>query len=209
MPWKQHQALIGKEETVTKIGVLALQGAFIEHTCIIQQLGASPLLVRLPNQLKDLDGLIIPGGESSTLLKLMHSFDLFNVLRELVLDGLPVWGTCAGLICLGQTSSRHDESTLAVMDINVKRNAFGRQTESFETDLDIPVLGDSLFKAIFIRAPAITKAGPMVEVLAKLHDGTITAARQENMLATAFHPELTGDFRFHQYFIREVVIKKD
>ena len=165
--------------------------------------------IRLPDQLKDLDGLIIPGGESSTLLKLMHSFNLFNVLRELVLDGLPIWGTCAGLICLGKTSSRHDEATLAVMDINVKRNAFGRQTESFETDLDIPVLGDSLFKAIFIRAPAITKVDPTVEVLAKLHDGTITAVRQGNMLATAFHPELTGDFRFHQYFIREVITKKD
>ncbi len=209
MPWKQYQALTGKEETVTKIGVLALQGAFIEHIGIIQQLGALPLPIRLPDQLKGLDGLIIPGGESSTLLKLMHSFGLFNVLRELVLDGLPIWGTCAGLICLGQTTSRHDEATLAVMDINVKRNAFGRQTESFETDLDIPVLGDSLFKAIFIRAPAITKVGPMVEVLAKLHDDTITAARQENMLATAFHPELSGDFRFHQYFIREIITKKD
>jgi len=167
------------------------------------------LPIRLPDQLKGLDGLIIPGGESSTLLKLMHSFNIFKVLRELALDGFPVWGTCAGLICLGKTSSRRDETTLAVMDINVKRNAFGRQVDSFETDLDIPVLGASLFKTIFIRAPAITKVGPKVDVLARLPDGTIIAARQENMLATAFHPELSGDFRFHQYFIREIITKKN
>ena len=165
--------------------------------------------IRLPDQLKDLDGLIIPGGESSTLLKLMHSFDIFNVLQELALDGLPIWGTCAGLICLGKTSSRRDEATLAIMDINVKRNAFGRQIDSFETDLDIPALGTSLFKAIFIRAPAITKVGPKVEILARLPDGTIIAARQEKMLVTAFHPELSGDFRFHQYFIREIITKRE
>lgn len=175
----------------------------------MQQLGASALPIRLPDQLKDLDGLIIPGGESSTLLKLMHSFDMFNVLQELALHGLPIWGTCAGLICLGKTPSSHEETTLSVMDINVKRNAFGRQINSFETDLVIPVLGDSLFKAIFIRAPSITKSGPKVEILARLSDGPIIAARQENMLATAFHPELSGDFRFHQYFIKEIITKKD
>ncbi len=190
-----------------KIGVLALQGAFIEHIDILQQLGASTLPIRLPAQFKGLDGLIIPGGESSTLLKLMHSFKMFNILRELILNGFPVWGTCAGLICLGKTSSLNDETTLTVMDITVKRNAFGRQIDSFETNLDIPVLGDSPFKAIFIRAPSITKVGPNVEVLAKLSDGTITAARQNKMLATAFHPELSNDFRVHQYFISKFITK--
>ncbi len=191
-----------------KIGVLALQGAFIEHIRILQQLGvSSPLPIRLPAQFKGLDGLIIPGGESSTLLKLMHSFEMFNVLRELILKGFPIWGTCAGLIVMGKTSSNNDEATLAVMDIAVKRNAFGRQIDSFETDLDIPILGASPFKAVFIRAPAITKAGAKVEVLAKLSDGTIIAARQEKMLATAFHPELSNDFRVHQYFISEFITK--
>ena len=137
----------------------------------------------------------------------MHSFKMFNVLRELILKGFPVWGTCAGLIVMGKTSSNNDETTLAVMDITVKRNAFGRQIDSFETDLDIPILGARPFKAVFIRAPAITKAGAKVEVLAKLSDGTIIAARQEKMLATAFHPELSNDFRVHQYFISEFITK--
>ena len=202
------QFISNKEKTVTKIGVLALQGAFIEHISILQQLGVAALPIRLPAQFEGLDGLIIPGGESSTLLKLMHAFDIFNVLQGLVLDGFPVWGTCAGLICMGKTTSRQDDATLEVMDISIKRNAFGRQIDSFETDLNIPALGDNLFKAIFIRAPSIVKVGYDVDILARLPNGTIAAARQKNMLVTAFHPELSHDSRFHQYFIREIVTKK-
>ncbi len=164
---------------------------------------ASP--IRLPAQLKDIDGLIIPGGESTTLLKLMKIFNMFNILQELAQSGLPIWGTCAGMICLGKNHSRKGEQSLAVMDISVKRNAFGRQKDSFETDLAIPALGESPFKAIFIRAPAILELGPEVEVLARLSDGTMVAARQRNLLASAFHPELSNDFRFHQYFIKELL----
>ena len=191
-----------------QIGVLALQGDFAEHITMLKRLGVEVREVRLPSELDEVDGLIIPGGESSTLLKLMHAFDIFNVLQGLVLDGFPVWGTCAGLICMGKTTSRQDDATLEVMDISIKRNAFGRQIDSFETDLNIPALGDNLFKAIFIRAPSIVKVGYDVDILARLPNGTIAAARQKNMLATAFHPELSHDSRFHQYFIREIVTKK-
>jgi len=187
----------------TKVGVLALQGAFIEHINIMRRLEVEALPVRLPAQLKGIDGLIIPGGESTTLLKLMNSFGMFTILKELAQSGLPVWGTCAGMICLGKNYSRNGEQSLAVMDIIVKRNAFGRQIDSFETDLDIPALGSIPFKAVFIRAPAIIKAGPAVEVLARLSDGTIIAARQQNLLVSAFHPELSHDLRFHRYFIKE------
>ena len=187
-----------------KIGVLALQGAFIEHAAIIQLLGAGASLIRLPNQLDGLDGLIIPGGESTTILKLMQSFNLLQPLRELAKAGLPIWGTCAGMICLAKKVSDHDMETLAVMDITVRRNAFGRQVDSFEAELKMPVLGDGPFPAVFIRAPIIEEVGPGVEILGKLPNGTVVAARQGNMVASAFHPELTGDFRFHRYFAQIV-----
>jgi 5'-phosphate synthase pdxT subunit len=184
-----------------KIGVLALQGAFIEHISIMQQLGVEALPIRLPNQLDGLDGLIIPGGESTAILQLMEGFSLIHPLRELAKAGLPILGTCAGMICLAKKVSNYDIETLAIADIVVKRNAFGRQIDSFETALSIPVLGDKPFSAIFIRAPSIEEAHTQVEILARLPSGVAVACRQENLIATAFHPELTDDLRLHSYFL--------
>lgn len=167
----------------------------------MQQLGAEVLAIRLPNQLDGLDGLIIPGGESTAILKLMVSFNLVQPLRELAKVGLPILGTCAGMICLAKKVSNYDNETLAVMDIIVRRNAFGRQIDSFETTLPIPVLGDKPFPAVFIRAPFIEQAAPKVEILARLPTGVAVACRQENLIATAFHPELTDDLRLHSYFL--------
>jgi pyridoxal 5'-phosphate synthase pdxT subunit len=190
-----------------KIGVLALQGAFIEHVSVLQRMGIEAAEVRLPKDLEGLGGLIMPGGESTTILKLMHDFELFKPLKKMIGDGFPVWGTCAGMICLARRVFNSQESVLEpleVMDIEVKRNAFGRQVDSFETELDIPALGNKPYHAVFIRAPFIEKAGPQVDILVRLPDGVIVAARQKNLVATSFHPELTDDFRFHEYFIKIV-----
>jgi len=187
-----------------KIGVLALQGAFIEHISVMQQLGVEALPICLPNQLAGLDGLIIPGGESTAILQLMKSFSLIQPLRELAKAGLPILGTCAGMICLAKKVSNHDMETLAVVDMVVNRNAFGRQIDSFETALPIPVLGDKPFPAIFIRAPFIEEADAKVEILARLPGGVAVACKQEKVIATAFHPELSDDLRFHRYFLRIV-----
>jgi pyridoxal 5'-phosphate synthase pdxT subunit len=188
-----------------KIGILALQGAFFEHALVLQKLEVEQVEVKLPQDLNTLDGLIIPGGESTTILKLMHIFKLFEPLKELIGDRFPVWGTCAGMICLAKSVSNSQQSVLTplgVMDIKVKRNAFGRQVDSFESDLEVKALGEKPYHAVFIRAPLIERVGSSVEVLAKLKDGTIVAARQDNLLATSFHPELTVDTRFHEYFLR-------
>jgi pyridoxal 5'-phosphate synthase pdxT subunit len=188
-----------------KIGVLALQGAFIEHITAIRALGAEAIEVRLAEELKGLDGLIIPGGESTTILKLMHSYEIFQPLKQMITSGVPVLGTCAGMICLARRVFNSQESALEplqVMDIEVKRNAFGRQVDSFEIDLAVTELGEKPFHAVFIRSPLIHKVGEQVQVLAKLPDGIIVAARQGNMLVASFHPELTGDLRFHRYFIK-------
>ena len=188
-----------------KIGVLALQGAFIEHVSVFHRLGVEVVEVRLPGELEGLDGLIIPGGESTTILKLMYSFEIFAPLKKMIKSGFPVWGTCAGMICLAKKVFNSQESILEpleVMDIEVKRNAFGRQVDSFETELTIPVLGNKPYHAVFIRAPFIEKVEPQVEVLAKLPDGVIVAAQQKRLVVTSFHPELTDDFRFHQYFMK-------
>lgn len=184
-----------------KIGVLALQGAFIEHINIMQQLGVEVASVRLPGQLNGLDALIIPGGESTTILKLMKSSHLFQPVRDLARAGLPIFGTCAGMICLAKKVSNYDMETVAVMDMVVRRNGFGRQIDSFESELPILALGDKPFHAIFIRAPFIETAEPEVEILARLASGTAVACRQGKLLATSFHPELTGDFRLHSYFL--------
>jgi pyridoxal 5'-phosphate synthase pdxT subunit len=187
-----------------KIGVLALQGAFIEHVSVFQRMGVEVVEVRLPAGMKGLDGLIIPGGESTTILKLMHIFKIFTPLKKMIENGFPVWGTCAGMICLAKTVVNSQESflePLGVMDIVVKRNAFGRQVDSFESDLLIASLGEKPYHAVFIRAPLIEKVEPQVEVLSRLPDKTIVAARQGNLLVTSFHPELTDDFRFHEYFM--------
>jgi pyridoxal 5'-phosphate synthase pdxT subunit len=184
-----------------KIGVLALQGAFIEHEKKLRELGAEAVEVRKPEDLHGLDGLIIPGGESTTIGKLAVEYGLIEPLREFAKDK-PTWGTCAGMIFLAKDIGVDRQPILGVMDITVNRNAFGRQVDSFEADLPVSEIGDEPFHAIFIRAPVVTKVGEDVDVLAKLNDGRIVAAKAGHLLATAFHPELTDDNRLHEYFIR-------
>ena len=184
-----------------KIGVLALQGAFIEHADVLRQIGVEALPVRLPKELDGLDGLIIPGGESTAISRLMLDFQLMQPVRDLAQAGLPILGTCAGMILLAKEVPHFSLETLGLMDIKVRRNAFGRQVDSFETDLEMPALGKPPFHAIFIRAPAIEKTGSKVKILAKLSNGTVVAARQGKLVAAAFHPELTEDLRFHKYFL--------
>ncbi len=186
-----------------KVGVLALQGAFIEHVTVLRSLGVEAKLVRLPKQMEGLDGLIIPGGESTTMTKLIQKYGLAEPIREFSNRGKPVWGTCAGMILMAARAGANNQP-LGLMDIQVKRNAFGRQVDSFEVDLPVPVLGQDRFHAIFIRAPLIESVGPGVEVLAKLDDGVVVAARQKHLLVCAFHPELNGDLRFHEFFIRMI-----
>jgi 5'-phosphate synthase pdxT subunit len=184
-----------------RIGVLALQGAFVEHIAILHQLKVQALPVRLPKELNGLDGLVIPGGESTSIGKLMLDYNLVSEIRNLAKDGLPIFGTCAGMILLANKTSDSEIKPLGVMNIKVKRNAFGRQRESFETELSIPVLGEKPFIGVFIRAPIIEQANSNVEIIARLTDGTGVAARQGKILACAFHPELTSDLRFHCYFL--------
>ena len=191
-----------------EIGILALQGAFIEHAHILDGLGIDSKQVRKPGELKSLDGLIIPGGESTTMLNLANNYDLIEPLRKLGFDGFPMMGTCAGMILLAKTVSNSDIKTLGLMDIKVLRNAFGRQPDSFETDLDIKALGDKPFHSVFIRAPLIEEAGDNVEILGKLENGTIVAVRQGNILGMSFHPELIDDNRMHEYFLKIVLGNK-
>jgi 5'-phosphate synthase pdxT subunit len=186
-----------------KIGVLALQGAFLEHEKVLRSLGVTPVEVRLPEHLDDLDGLIIPGGESTTIGKLAVDYGLLDPLRRFASER-PTWGTCAGLIFLAKDIGIDRQPVLGVMDVQVNRNAFGRQVDSFEVALVVPALGDVPFPALFIRAPVITAVQPGVDVLARLDDGRIVAAQQGHLLGTAFHPELTGDLRFHQHFLKMV-----
>ena len=187
------------------IGVLALQGDFREHREVLQRMGSHAREVRLPHDLDGLDGLILPGGESTTIVRLMHSSGLLEPLRTLARDGFPMWGTCAGTILLAKRLDETGMPALQAMDITVRRNAFGRQVDSFETDLSVPALGDNPFRAVFIRAPIIEEVGPDVEVLARLADGTPVAARERRLLATAFHPELTSDIRLHRLFLDRFV----
>jgi len=184
-----------------KVGVLAVQGDFAEHLALLRKLGVEGYEVRLPQQLEDLSGLIVPGGESTTLSRLMSLYDLREPVAQMAKNGLPVWGTCAGMIMMAQEITEQDPIPLGVMDIGVHRNAFGRQVDSFEMDLNVACFGDSPFHAVFIRAPAIMRAGKDVDVLASLPDGQPVAVQQGKMLATSFHPELTDDARFHQYFL--------
>jgi 5'-phosphate synthase pdxT subunit len=186
---------------MTRIGVLALQGDFAEHISILQRLGIAAREVRHPEELDGLDGLVIPGGESTTIARLISEFALLEPLRERTQNGFPVWGTCAGMIVLAQRASELDWPTLSALAIAVRRNAFGRQVDSFEADLAVPALGQEPFHAVFIRAPVVEAVSDGVEVLAKLENGKAVAVRQANALATAFHPELTEDHRFHRYFV--------
>ncbi len=187
------------------IGVLALQGDFREHREVLERLGVTAPEVRLPKDLEGIDGLIIPGGESTTIVRLMRTSHLLDPLRKLAGDGFPIWGTCAGMILLAKRLDDTGLPALDAMDIAVRRNAFGRQVDSFEANLQVSVLGDPLYRAVFIRAPVIEDVGPKVEVLARLPDGVPVAARQGHLLATAFHPELTSDDRFHRYFLEQIV----
>ncbi|MDO8616992.1 MAG: pyridoxal 5'-phosphate synthase glutaminase subunit PdxT [Dehalococcoidia bacterium] len=194
---------------MTTIGVLALQGDFIEHEAALRRLGVDAREVRTPEELRGLDGLIIPGGESTTFCRLMADFALYEPLRALLAAGVPAWGTCAGMIVLACQAPGLDFPTLEALDIEVLRNAYGRQVQSFEADLDVPALGEQPFHAVFIRAPVVAGAGPGVEVLAGVRDErsgreTPVAVRQGCVLATSFHPELTDDTRFHQYFLEIV-----
>jgi 5'-phosphate synthase pdxT subunit len=185
------------------IGVLAVQGAFIEHIHMFQRLGVRATEVRLPGQLEKISGLVIPGGESTTIMKLMNSYGLAGPVKKLAERNVPVWGTCAGMICLARGAVNPDGTpmdTLGLMDVTVKRNAFGRQVDSFETLLKIKALQGGPFPAVFIRAPLIEKVGASVEVLARLPGGEIVTAAQGKLLVTSFHPELTGDARLHTYF---------
>lgn len=188
-----------------KIGVLAIQGDFAEHAAMLKRLGATSVEVRLPQQLDGLNGLIIPGGESTTIGKLAVDFGLMDPLREFSMNRA-IWGTCAGAIFLSR-DARRSQPLLNIMDITVQRNAFGRQVDSFEADLDIealnPAAQDSTpYHAIFIRAPIIDSVFGDARVLSSLPDGRIVAAQQGKILATSFHPELTGDSRFHEFFLR-------
>ena len=182
------------------VGVLALQGAFREHVAAVTRLGATAREVR---QLKDIDGidaLIIPGGESTTMGKLLNEWNMLEPLRQRILDGMPVYGSCAGLILLCREIENSDQPRLGVLDATVRRNAFGRQVDSFETDLNIPEIGADPIPAVFIRAPVLTGVGAGVKVLAEVN-GQAVAVRQNNILATSFHPELTPDTRIHSYFL--------
>jgi len=184
-----------------RVGVLALQGAFAEHIAVLNQLDTEAVPVRLPGQLAGLDGLIIPGGESTTITNLMLSYGLREEIGRLAAAGLPVFGTCAGMILLAREVIGNNFQPIAAMAISVRRNAFGRQLESFESDIAVPALGNKPFPGVFIRAPLIERADDDVEVIARLSDGRIVAARQGKLVACAFHPELTDDRRFHEYFL--------
>lgn len=187
-----------------RIGVLALQGSFAEHIQSFRRLGVSAPEVRLPEHLVGLHGLVIPGGESTTVSHLLNEYELFSPLSKMIGEGFPVWGTCAGLILLARRSTAMPHPTLAAIDISVDRNGWGRQVDSYEAEVDIPDLNGPPFRAIFIRPPVISDIGPQVVRLAQMDDGTVVAVRQGNAIGTAFHPELTGDLRFHSYFVRMV-----
>ena len=202
-----------------RVGVLALQGAFIEHENILARIGVEPVEVRLPGELEGLDGLILPGGESTTIGQVAERWGLLESIRAFARSGRPLWGTCAGMVLMAKevVDGVSGQPRLELMDVVVRRNAFGRQVDSFEVGLEVPALGEEPFHAVFIRAPRIERVGKEVEILARLESvlspstslrasgveggGAVVAVRQGNLLATAFHPELTDDDRFHRYFL--------
>lgn len=181
-----------------KIGVLALQGAFLEHLQTLARIGVEGVPVRLPRDLDRISGLVLPGGESTTMRKLIARWDLRQPILELAAQGVPIFGTCAGMILLAREITDGDEPVLGLLDVAIKRNAFGRQLDSFETDLRVPILGDAPVHAVFIRAPIVERVGAGAEVLARLADDRVVAVRERNVIATAFHPELAGETRFHR-----------
>ena len=181
-----------------RIGVLALQGAFREHLDVLRGIGVEAVPVRLPGDLQDVSGLILPGGESTTMRKLIERWGLRDPILDLARQGAPLFGTCAGMILLARHIVDGDEPVLPLLDVSVKRNAFGRQLDSFEDEMEVPVLGDTPVHGVFIRAPVIERVGGDVEVMATLDDGRVVAVRERNIVATAFHPELAGETRFHR-----------
>jgi 5'-phosphate synthase pdxT subunit len=181
-----------------RIGVLALQGAFMEHLRTLAAIGVEGVPVRLPRDLDDVAGLILPGGESTTMRQLIERWGLRQPILDLASSGAPLFGTCAGMIVLAREIAGGEPPILPLLDVTVERNAFGRQLDSFETDLAVPVLGDQPVHGVFIRAPIIDRTGPDVDILARLDDGRIVAVRERNIVATAFHPELAGETRFHR-----------
>ena len=189
---------------MSRIGVLAIQGDVQEHRHVLDRLSVDAPEVRLPNQLDNIDGLIIPGGESTTIAQLLDIYDFRDALTEKVRRGMPVWGTCAGMIIVADRLTDHRPMPLGLMDIEVSRNAFGRQVDSFEEDLEVDQIEGPPFRAVFIRAPVVNRIGQDVKVLAALADERPVAVRQEHMLATSFHPELTDDPRLHELFLRIV-----
>ena len=193
---------------MTKIGVLALQGDFLEHKKVLTEIGSEVEEIRLPEHLNDVEGLIIPGGESTTIIQLIDTYKLRKPLKELTDQGLPIWGTCAGMIVMSNKLTDEYPEPLKLMNITVSRNAFGRQLDSFETNLHISKLGESKYHAVFIRAPCVCEVGENVEIIAKLENGTPVAVKEGNTLATSFHPELTNDTRMHQYFLKIVKDQK-
>lgn len=182
-----------------KIGILGFQGAIIEHQQLLEKIGQEPVVVRYPEQLEELNGIILPGGESTTIGKLLNRTGMMEPLREKIRNGLPVWGTCAGMILMAKTLENDPLIHLGVMDIAVKRNAYGRQIDSFDVRVCIPEVSGQEIPLVFIRAPYISRVGKQVHVLCEL-DQHIVAARENNMLVTSFHPELTDNPAFHQYF---------
>jgi pyridoxal 5'-phosphate synthase pdxT subunit len=181
-----------------RIGVLAVQGAVREHVAAIRDVGGEPVEVRLPRDLVDLDALVLPGGESTTMRRLIETYGLREPIAAMARGGTPMLGTCAGMILLADRIADGDEPFFPMLDLEVRRNGYGRQLDSFEADLDIPSLGDEPMHGVFIRAPMVTDVGPRAEVLARDPDGRPVAVRQGRVLATAFHPELTGDRRLHR-----------
>ena len=188
------------------VGVLALQGDFREHARVLGELGARVVLVRRPEDVEGIDGLVIPGGESTVMDKLARAFGVAEPLKRRIAEGLPVYGTCAGLIMIADTllDTMAGQENLGGLDVVVRRNAFGSQNQSFETDLEIPALGDEPVHAVFIRGPVVESVGAKATALASLSDGRVVAVEQDNLIGTSFHPEIQGERRFHEYFLAKV-----
>jgi 5'-phosphate synthase pdxT subunit len=187
-----------------KIGILAVQGDFAEHKLMLTNLDIDAVEIRLPGQLEDIDGLIIPGGESTTIAQLLDIFDIKNSIITKAKSGMPIWGTCAGMIMLANSLTDKRPTPLKLMNTVVSRNAFGRQIDSFEENIEIKAIGHPKYRGIFIRAPMFIQIGESVEVLGKLNDDNPVLVREKNLLASSFHPELTPDTRIHEYFIKMV-----
>jgi pyridoxal 5'-phosphate synthase pdxT subunit len=202
LPWnvKQSSVFQKKDDTIV-VGVLSLQGDFLEHRQALTRIGVRTKEVRLLEDLEQINGIIFPGGESTTILQLIDMFSLRKPLITKIENGLPVWGTCAGAILLAKNLVQDRPKPLGLMDMTINRNAFGRQINSFETDVSLKELGDKPLHVDFIRSPIIEEVGVGVEILSTLEDGTVVAVKQKNMIATSFHPELRLDTRFHEYFV--------